>query len=259
MPLPTQDFCFCTLALREKYRLLAQQLATDLAEQSPGTQLVVGTDRPEAFQSCSNVLAFELHQQGILHCYHDKRFVLRRALTQYRTAIQIDADSRIVQPLPELPPRSPGVSSHVLENLLAHVSRYTPERLRHLQKLAEKLQVPLEKVSFVGEALFSITNDDAQIALRFLDCWDLVARYLELHGIHAGEGNAIGLAAAKVGLTVAPASWLDPIDQALKHLDASAQGRRLSQGQKLQRRLRYHYRLNLARLQALQNFDFYYR
>jgi hypothetical protein len=41
-----KSFCFCTLALGKKYRLLAQQLAKDLEENSPGTSIVIYTDGP---------------------------------------------------------------------------------------------------------------------------------------------------------------------------------------------------------------------
>jgi hypothetical protein len=81
---------------------------------------------------------------------------------------------------------------------------------------------------------------------------------MELHGIHAGEGNAIGLAAAKTGLEVYKAPWLEAIDKNRKHLDSSIDmGDILSKS--LMGRLQYHYRLNQARISALGNFKFYYQ
>ncbi|NJO52972.1 MAG: hypothetical protein HC840_30290 [Leptolyngbyaceae cyanobacterium RM2_2_4] len=38
--------------------------------------------------------------------------------------------------------------------------------------------------------------------IEFLECWDAIAAFFELNRFYAGEGNAIGLAAAKAGLSV---------------------------------------------------------
>ncbi|MGV0027485.1 hypothetical protein [Phormidesmis priestleyi] len=92
---PSKDFCFCTLALGKKYRILAKQLAENLSTYSPETSLVVLSDRPQDFQNCQNVLAFKHHQQGVLYCFNDKRFVLAKALEYFEAAVHIDADTQI--------------------------------------------------------------------------------------------------------------------------------------------------------------------
>ena len=51
-----KDFCFCTLALRDKYRLLAQQLASDLEKYAPGTKLLVLTDETEMVEEALTVM-----------------------------------------------------------------------------------------------------------------------------------------------------------------------------------------------------------
>lgn len=75
---PTANYCFCTLALREKYQKLTKTLAEDLKKYAPGGSLVVGTDAPQYFDNSPNVIAFKHTQKGILHCYNDKRFVLEK-------------------------------------------------------------------------------------------------------------------------------------------------------------------------------------
>jgi hypothetical protein len=262
----TSNFCFGVLALNPKYQTLAKSLANDLATHGPGITLVIGTDNPDYFRDCSNVSAFQLNKQGILHCYHDKRFVIEKALAQFETVIQIDADTQITRPIPENIPSSPGISAVHIQNILIH-AQYAPERLPHFHKLAAKLDIDLSQVNFVGESLFAVSAKGDQ-AQAFIQQWHLIARYLELRGIHAGEGNTIGIAAAKAGLAVQSADWLESVNQARQHTNASTQGtsatakppsRAAQSWRQLTRRITYHYRLNQARLLALKHFNFYYR
>ena len=260
-----KSICFSVLAFQPKYQQLAKKLAADIARVSPDTILVIGTDNPQAFDKCSNVNAFMLKKAGILHCYNDKRFVIEKALQQFKTVIQIDADTQITAPLPQDISLSPGIAGSYLVNMVEHSQRYNPGRLDYLNKLARKSGQDPNSITFVGEALFAVTAEGAQ-AKEFIRQWDLMARYLELKGVHSGEGNIIGLAAAKAGLEIAAPDWLAEIKAASEHLDASQdrasahakQRKRLSQT-KLMRSLNYHYRLNKTRLFALKDFDFYYR
>ncbi|NET57171.1 MAG: hypothetical protein F6K47_13715 [Symploca sp. SIO2E6] len=266
-----QQFCFSILALGAKYQLLAKEFAKDLEKHSPETTVVVGTDNPQAFQDCSQVLAFKLDRKGIFHCYHDKRFVIEQALTKFPVVIQIDADTRIIGSLPEsmnnqVSPeedyQKPNLSTDALaavhiENLVEHVQKYNPERLNHLRKLAAKLEIDLDTVTYIGESLFAVlANGDKTV--EFIQQWDAIARYLELHGIHGGSGNGIGLAAAKVGLEIIQPSWLEEINQVRHHIDASRLKSRKTLGNKLKRRIGYHYRLNKERIIAIKDFNFYY-
>jgi hypothetical protein len=251
------QFCFSVLALRPAYRQLTRQLAQDLVTYAPGIPLVVGTDRPADFQDCDNVQAFELKSQGVLHCFHDKRFVLAQARSRYGLAIQIDADTRICGSIPALPCPIAGLIAVHHENLLEHTERYNPERLTHLRKLADKLAIDIATAPYVGEAIFAVGGDDTQ-AKTFIQTWDRLAQYLELHGIHAGEGCAIGLAAAKAGLAITAAPWLEQINRDRQHLDHFAQNSASSTFQKLQRQGLYHLRLNQLRLRSLSQAKFFY-
>jgi hypothetical protein len=259
----SRNFCFSVLALKPKYQDLTKSLARDLEIHAPGITIVVGTDNPNTFKDCRNVYAFHLEKRGILHCYHDKRFVMQSALSQFDTALQIDADTKIIDRIPESIQASEGISAIHIADITTHTEAYAPERLPHFHKLAEKLDIDLNQVKFIGESLFAVSASSDK-AEAFINQWSLIARYLELHGIHAGEGNAIGMAAAKVGLSVSRPSWLDSIDQVRRHIDASStsfnQGTRKSKyWDQLGRRAQYHYRLNIARARALKNFNFYYR
>lgn len=252
-----KDFCFCTLALRNKYRLLAQQLASDLEKYSPGTKLLVLTDEPNCFQDNSNVLAFKHRQQGILHCYNDKSIVMEVALSKFPAAIHIDADTRILAPLPDNLQWKPGITAGHYENLVEHANKYNPERLPPLQKVAANLNIKLETVTYMGESLFVITRDNGR-EIDYLKSWAMIGRYLELRGIHAGEGNAMGIAATKVGWTISSDGWQE-IKDVVHHIDASLINNQVTLWEKLQKRIGYHYRLNLARVMALKNAKFYYK
>lgn len=260
-----KSVCFSVLAFKPLYQYLAKDLAADIARVSPETFVVVGTDNPKFFSECNNVIAFRLKKKGVLHCYNDKRFVIERALQQFKTVIQIDADTQITGPLPTTIDQTPGIAGSYLANMVKHSEKYNPARLGYLNKLARKLNQDPDSMTFVGEALFAITAEGMQ-AKEFIHQWDLQARYFELNGLHSGEGNIIGLAAAKAGLPITAPDWVADINAASTHLDASRDRKnvaikrvkRLSDA-KLLRQLSYHYRLNITKLVALRDFDFYYR
>jgi hypothetical protein len=251
-----QNYCFCTLALRKKYRLLTQQLANDLAKYAPAKSFVVLTDEPTDFKNYANVLAFKHKQRGILHCYHDKSLVMELALSRFDAAIYIDADTTVLSPLPDTLTWQPGITAGHCENLVAHVTRYTPDRLKHIQKVASHLNINLEDSPYIGESLFIIARDEGR-EIEYLKYWAKIGRYLELRGIHAGSGNAMGLAAAKVGWNVAKDGWFE-VRNITKHLDASYTNKQTN-WDLWKRKLGYHYRLNKARLLALTDFNFFYR
>jgi hypothetical protein len=252
------NFCFCTLALGSRYRLMTKELAKDLSFYAPKIPLVVCTDLPSDFQDCENIIPFEFYQTGILHCYHDRRFVIQRGLSLFETAILIDADTKIINHIPESIEAIPGVIGAFSEPLIPHVQKYNPERLSRLQKIATKLALDLTQSQFVGESLIIISRSQNQ-AQEFINWWGKIGTYLELRGIHAGSGNIIGLAALKTGFTIQKTPNWEKLNQVRQHLDASYNRQPQSQWQQLQRRLMYHYRLNKTRLIALQDFNFYYR
>ncbi len=253
------DFCFSVLALGSKYRIMTQQLIENLEQYSPEAYVVIGTDNPVEFKNYKKVIAFKLVQKGILHCHHDQRFVIEKALTQFPLVIRIDADTKITAPISKPSQIPTGLHATHIENIVQHNQKYAPERLKYFKKLGHKLELDLEQVSFIGESLFAVSTKDKNQAANFIQQWGLIARYAELHGIHGGEGNIIGLAAHKAGLEVQKSpDWLQEINQVRQHLDASKFASKKSKFSQLQSRFKYHYRLNKARIISIKDFDFYY-
>ena len=94
-----QEFCFGTLALGDSYRALALELAKDIEKYSPHSSFVILTDKPHYFSNQPNVLSF-YHKQRV-GCYHDKKFVIEKCLSLFNCCIYIDADMRILAPVPQ--------------------------------------------------------------------------------------------------------------------------------------------------------------
>lgn len=253
------NFCFSVLALGSKYRIMTQQLIENIEQYAPEAYVVVGTDNPSEFKKYQKVIAFKLVQKGILHCHHDQRFVIEKALTQFSLVIRIDADTKITDLISQPLQIPTGLHATHVENIVQHNQKYAPERLKYFEKLADKLKLDLNQVSFIGESLFAISTKDKNQAVNFIQQWGLISSYAELHGIHGGEGNIIGLAAQKAGLEIHKSpDWLKQINQVRQHLDASKFASKKSKFSHLQSQLKYHYRLNKARIIAMKNFDFYY-
>lgn len=254
-----KDFCFCTLALGQRYRDITKELAKQLETYSPGTSLVIYTEKPNDFSSYKNVMAFEHHQQGILHCYNDKRFLCQKAISLFEVAIYIDADTRILESLPKDIEWKPGLTGRQ-KNLVEHVKKYRPHSLPILKKLADKLNISDESFNssnWIGESLFILVRDRGK-EIEFLETWGKISKYAELKGMHAGEGSLMGLAAAKVGWVIHGEAW-QKLSGITQHWDASRSKPKPTFWENLQKRMGYHYRLNKTRIMALRDFDFYYR
>gem|GEM_PF-384216 len=222
-------YCFCTLALGQNYRNLALTLAQDLAQCAPFIQIVILTDRPQAFQHCPNVLAFE-HQQQTLGCYHDKQFVLKRSLSLFEACIFVDADMRILAAIPAGLVWQPGITAKIVwTNIVKHNKNEFEIGL--MRKVSQKLGLKLEDISFVHECLFVVARDQGK-ELEFLDQWAKISAYLEMWGHCRGEGSTIGLAAAKVGLSIRRDEllWMWNRQARLGHLYDSSTGFRLPNG-----------------------------
>lgn len=253
-----KDFCFCTLALGSKYHTLAKQLAKDLEKYSLGTKLVILTEKPEEFREEKNTLAFPHQQQGILHCYHDKRLAVEKALSFFRVAISIDADTKITDRIPDNLEFEPGIFGRN-ENLIPHVNKNRPANLEIINNVANKLNIDCQKAKWIGESLYIVVRDEGR-EKEFIKHWGIIGNYLELKGMHSGSGNVMGLAAAKVGWNITKSESWEKLNKIRQHLDASDDIKKpKSFGENLKRRLGYHYRLNKARLAALTDFNFYYR
>lgn len=253
-----KDVCFCTLALGHRYRLMAQKLAEDLVKYAPQTQLIIYTDNPQDFSNSANVVAFKHTQQSTLRCVNDKRFLLQKALSMYPATIFVDADTRIIDNVPEKIQCSPGITA-CHQNLIEHLQKRSPKSLNFLKKIASKLGIEenmWKQVQWVGESIYIITRDRGK-ELEFIETWGIIVNYLELNNLHLNDGNIMGIAAAKVGWTIHQQGWSE-LNQIREHLDASYNRPPTSLWQIFKQKLSYHYRLNRLRIIALKNFKFYY-
>lgn len=288
------DICFCTLALGKRYRSHTFLLAQDIEKHSPGVYLIVLTDKPEEFKIYPNVLAFH-HEQQSIGCYHDKRFVIAKAISLFNTCIFVDADIRILDKLQADIKWLPGITARSCTSIVKHNQEYInsanddfkANRVRDLtilNKLAQKLDLDLEdtNIQFVMEMLFVVTRQDGR-EIEFIKHWETIALYCELNGFYSAEGYAIGLAAAKAGL---PVRW-DAMDGIVYFKDWVEQ-QKIKKGQanpdetliyfqqheaieyhknslfekllhKLNKFIGYYYRYLRLRLAALSNFNFYHR
>lgn len=277
--LSENQVCFATLALGDNYRALARLLAKDLEKYAPRIPFVILTDKPKDFANNVNVLAFK-HRQQSVGCYHDKRFVIAKGLSLFDSCIFIDADMRILAPLEQPLEWQPGITSHkVWTNILKHNKNEFENKL--LSRMAEKLNLNLEEISFVHECLFVVSKDSGK-EQEFLRQWEKIAPFFELNGFYRGEGHTIGLAAAKAGLTIRQDSmtaisfFKDKIEynkikkgdvNKKDKLDYFQTQKRLEYPQvsiikkinnKIKKQLIYLYRIIVLKITSLSDFNFYY-
>ena len=135
------ELCFCTLALGKNYCSLALQLAKDIEKYAPELFFVILTDNPSYFKHQSNVLAFKQYQSS-LGCYHDKRFVIAKAISMFKSCIFLDADIRILEPIILNRKFPPGITAKILwENIPKHNKNSFEIKL--LQEMGQKLNLNL--------------------------------------------------------------------------------------------------------------------
>lgn len=211
-----------TLAIGRPYRAMARRLARDLAAFAPGLMLTVGTDRPSEFRRLANVRAFRIAPSGRWHCYSDKRFVLLQALKRASAVIHIDADTRVIAPLPFRGPWAPGLTAPS-ESLSAHLRRWWPAKLESFREAAGSVGADFEAARWIGEPIYVLARQDGR-ERRFIEAWGVLAKLLDDKGFRGGEGNVMGLAAARARLSVGFAGW-SALDAARRHLNASQASR----------------------------------
>jgi hypothetical protein len=113
----SDTFCFGTLAVGSRYCHHAKILASDLQQYAPTITLVVFTDQIAAFAEYPNVMAFEHSLQSIAG-YHDKRFVIAKAISLFDACVYLDADVRILGPIPTDLVWAPGITARTGCNIL---------------------------------------------------------------------------------------------------------------------------------------------
>lgn len=196
-----QHYCFCTLAVGKRYRLHAAMLAEDIQKYASGKAFVVLTDKPQDFEKFSNVLAFS-HRLQSVKGYHDKRFVLEKALSLFEACIFVDSDIRLLGPIPKTLPFADGLVARygcgIIKHNLADKARAA---FTSIQSVAKTLDLDLEDVFWFHEFMFLLSKQQGKEQV-FLDYWRAIAHEFEMKGIYDGEGSVMGLAAAASGLDV---------------------------------------------------------
>ncbi|MFP4006952.1 MAG: hypothetical protein ACLFV6_02950 [Spirulinaceae cyanobacterium] len=193
------EFCFGTLAVGDRYRKHAKLLAQDIQKYAPTQTLIVLTDRPQNFQEYSQVLAFP-HQLQSVKGYHDKRFVLEKALSLFETCVLLDADVRIIGPVSTDLTWPPGITARAgcsLGKQLQDIRK--PYEIEVIQKAAQHLNLDVDNVQWLHEFMFAMSRQDGK-EQEFFQLWQTISYFFETQGIYYGEGYAMGFAAAKVGL-----------------------------------------------------------
>lgn len=212
MSIRHKSLCFATLAYGFQFRIHAKILAQDLLEWHPEVQFIVVTDHPEYFSALPNVKAIKYSPSGIRHCYHDKRQVIREAISLHSTCIYLDADCRILASVnfDELCREGVFFTAMYGENLnqkLAgeidvgvnvHSPNGAVRRKKILHTISVHENVAFENITFINEVFFVVNSNFGDVG-RFLDTWDYCAGYTTARLFEFGEGASIGIALEKMG------------------------------------------------------------
>ncbi|MBF2016927.1 MAG: hypothetical protein IGS23_17370 [Rivularia sp. T60_A2020_040] len=196
-----KDFCFGTLAVGKRYRTHALMLAKDIQEQAPNVSFVVLTDQPADFVEFKNVIPIK-HRLQSVKGYHDKRFVIEKSFESFDTCIFLDSDVRIIGSVPEDMKWLPGITARTGCNIIKHnIGTKRSLEFATIEQVAQKLDINLQETKWFHEFMFVVTKQ-AGAEKVFLKLWQNISTYFEMQGIYGGEGNVMGLAAAKAGLNI---------------------------------------------------------
>lgn len=201
-------FCFCTAAYGAQYIELAKLLAHDLQKFAPNSKFLVVTNRPYAFANLPNVVVIKQNCRGV-EPHHERRFAIHYGLTFSRTVIAIDADVRILAPVPPELNFEAGIAARSCGNLQKHMKRLEKPSIKNLKKkkvidqMAQRAGIDIgsPKLKFINEFLFAVTKDQGR-EQEFLDLWGELAIYADTLGMHRHPTYAMAIAALKTGFPV---------------------------------------------------------
>lgn len=195
------SYCLCTLAVGQRYRVHAQQLAADLQHHAPDIEFLILTDRPDDFGRSPNVCAV-FHRLQSVEGYHDKRFVLQKALARFDACLFLDADVRVLSALPKNMDFPEGLVARYGCSLIKHNTQpKVRPALRIIEAIAQAQNIELEKALWFHEFMFSFRGQAGKEALFFQQCQQ-IADSFERAGIYNGAANVMGLAAASAGFDI---------------------------------------------------------
>ncbi|MFO8040340.1 MAG: hypothetical protein R6U67_12925 [Sodalinema sp.] len=195
----SDSYCFCTLSVGDRYRNHAKQLAKDIQKYAPGVSFVILTDNPDDFSEFPSVLAFH-HRLQSVKGYHDKRFVLEKSLSLFESCFFVDADVRILSPVPDDLNWNPGLTARAGCALVKHLKSIKNNRnVEIVKKVANDVKVDIEQVQWLHEFSFILRRQSGK-EVEFFRAWQTLSYFFESEGLYSGEGYSMGLAASKVGL-----------------------------------------------------------
>lgn len=220
------DLCFCTLALGREYSAAARLLAEDVAKYCPDIRIVVLSDQPQMFDGLANTDFVKFRSNSPVGCYHDKRYCISEGLRRATVCCYLDADCRLLAAPPHDAFTGYG-EGIVAWNVREFIPRFASERSaedRHgspvinncdrrlslSRTLANRLNVNLEQTKFLSEVLICVSRETPNVQ-RFLQLWDMGARFMQVRGYGWGEGETIGIVAEHLGwkvVDVDPSTWL---------------------------------------------------
>ncbi|MDY7008254.1 MAG: hypothetical protein SWX82_31090 [Cyanobacteriota bacterium] len=201
----SSNFCFCTLALGSTYCKFALDLAKDLEKYAPQKKIIIFTNNSKHFERQNNVLVFE-HISNTVYNVWDKTYVIEKALSLYENCVYFDADIRIVDYIPSDINFLPGITAYSCFSIKKKYEtvfkspKAKSKNRRLLVHTAKKLNVNLDDVKFAWEYMWMFQRDEK--TQDFIDLWRKIGRYYEQRGRYGGEGEAMGLAAAKLGISI---------------------------------------------------------
>ena len=139
-----------------------------------------------------------------------KDFAIAKSLALFDACIFLDSDMRILAEVPEELPwlLEPGIKARACMTMPQKFAQmgmgeHVNKELNLVKQAAAKLNLleDWENIMFVHEYLISVTKDRNK-EVDFLETWEKLAHFFETNGLYYGEGNAIALAAHKVGMKI---------------------------------------------------------
>ncbi|MBE9012026.1 hypothetical protein IQ250_17655, partial [Pseudanabaenaceae cyanobacterium LEGE 13415] len=188
-------------AVGKRYRKHAQRLAQDIQTHLPSTPFLILTDQPEEFREFPHVLAFK-HELQSVKGYHDKRFVLEKSLSMFESCLFLDSDVRILGGIEQAFNWQPGITARAGTSLVNHLKIVKNQKeVSVIKAAAKKLEIDLENVQWLHEFMFAMKRQNG-LEAEFFQLWQTISYFFEMQGIYHGECYAMGLAAARIGLTI---------------------------------------------------------
>ncbi|MCY7407480.1 MAG: hypothetical protein LH631_08895, partial [Alkalinema sp. CAN_BIN05] len=178
-----QEFCFCTLAVGDRYRAHAQILAQDIQKHMPSKTLCILTDQPEQFARFPHVLAFKHYLQSVKG-YHDKRFVLEKSLSLFESCMFLDSDVQVLGSAVEELRWSPGITARAGTSLANRMQTITSQKeLEVIKEAAQKLNVDIQQVQWLTEFMFVMKKQNG-LERDFFELWQTISYFFEMQGIY---------------------------------------------------------------------------